>query len=116
MVRNHTPINAPTNFWGANFVTVDRPMGDKHNSPHTNNKYPNNNHSSPTRPVSLARYDPNANTKKFAPINSKPIANFTVVGGFFFVLLNQIHNIEKRGDSKITNNPINELNIPVGIV
>ena len=33
VLRNHTPINNEANFTGANLFTIDKPIGDKHNSP-----------------------------------------------------------------------------------
>ncbi len=32
----HTPISVDTNFGGANLVTIDKPMGEIHNSPMVN--------------------------------------------------------------------------------
>src|SRR5579883_500917 len=33
LVKNHTPMSMVANFAGASFDTIDRPTGDKHNSP-----------------------------------------------------------------------------------
>ncbi len=33
LLINHTPINTEANFTGANLDTIDKPIGDKHNSP-----------------------------------------------------------------------------------
>ena len=31
--RNHAPMTMPTIFFGASFVTAERPTGDRHSSP-----------------------------------------------------------------------------------
>ena len=49
LVKNQQPITKDKNFFGANFVTNDNPIGDKHNSAIVIIKYANTNHNGDTK-------------------------------------------------------------------
>ncbi len=55
MLSNHNPIIIPPKCFGDNFVTIDNPIGDKHNSAIVTAKYAKANISNDDNPFSSAK-------------------------------------------------------------
>ena len=86
LVKNQHPITSDKNFLGANFVTRDKPIGDKHNSAIVIIKYAKTNHNGETKFVS-DKNPAKVNIKNENEIKNKAIPNFsTEVGSLEYFL------------------------------
>ena len=78
-------MSSEANWAGANFVTKDKPIGDKHNSASVADKYVKNNHQGETSPLSPAKCAAQDIINAEQEINTKAKQNFiTEVGSLPF--------------------------------
>src|SRR6478672_8023132 len=82
--RNQPPMPKPTSFIGASLVVIDRPIGDRHNSPMDWIQSPANSVQNGILPVSGATSDDSANisSRKARPLKMMPRPNLRGMDGF----------------------------------
>src|SRR5690554_5988402 len=103
MDKNQAPITKPTAFLGDSFVIIERPTGERFNSPMVWNKYINTKNTTGTNP-SVAKYlEPNTIKANPAANSESPKTNFIGVEGSFPLFLSFIHIQENTGASSIIN-------------
>src|SRR6476661_6710178 len=81
--RNHTPIRSDAKRTGATFVTYESPTGDRHNSPHTWNRYASVNHIALAFTPVSAILPPITMKRKPVPSRARPSTIFSAVDGSF---------------------------------
>src|SRR5687767_12428317 len=90
--RNQPPMPKPTSFSGASFVTIDRPIGDRHSSPIDWITYTENSAQNGIMPRSSTRLDSaNISSANAKPLNSKPRPNLRGMDGFLSFRATQTH-------------------------
>src|SRR5512139_1439537 len=113
--RNQPPIPRPTSRTGASLVTIDRPIGDRHNSPTTWTTYVAISVQNGILPSSLTRFDSaNISSRNARPLNIRPRPNFRGIDGFNLRRASHTQSQATTGASTMTASAETDWNQAVG--
>src|SRR5512139_3898583 len=83
--RNQPPMPNPTRRIGASFVTIERPMGDRHSSPTDWITYTMNNVQNGINPAEVTIVESaSMRSANASPLKTSPSPNFLGMDGFIF--------------------------------
>src|SRR5262245_61420670 len=90
--RNQPPMPNPTRRSGASFVTIERPMGERHNSPTDWITYTMNSVQNGISPAALTMLESaSINSAKASPLKMSPRPNLRGMDGFILPILTHSH-------------------------